>query len=477
MIIKNIPIKKILSLLFINIVIAACGSENNNNDQLVNIPTAELTASEILKKTIIEESSGLGLSAFILPDSDDFDNIPQDMSNPLTAEKIALGQMLYHETALATEGVNESRSGTWSCASCHHAASGFKSGIPQGIGEGGEGFGLTGEGRVFADGFDKSSEDPKFIPDVQPLTSPAVLNVAFQDVMLWNGQFGNALDGIVNAAIAVEILSTQGTPKAVNTRQLSGVESQAIAGTGVHRLKTSDDSIVQTNPEYIALFEAAFPQGTDDATVDAGKAIAAFERTILANQSPFQMYLKGDEDKLNLEEIKGATLFFGKAGCVGCHKGPGLSSDVRATEEEMFFSVGFADFDPNNPQITGTVADADSRGRGGFTGEEADDYKFKVPQLYNLADSNVFGHGASFNSIHDVIAYKNTAVAQKVLPAGTLDPRFVAIGLTGEEIDQLTIFLETGLYDPNLNRYVPSALPSGNCSVVNDNVAKIDLGC
>lgn len=93
------------------------------------------------------------MSAFILPDSDDFDNIPQDMSNPLTAEKIALGQMLYHETALATEGVNESRSGTWSCASCHHAASGFKAGIPQGIGEGGEGFGLTGEGRVFADGF------------------------------------------------------------------------------------------------------------------------------------------------------------------------------------------------------------------------------------------------------------------------------------------------------------------------------------
>ena len=63
------------------------------------------------------------------------------------------------------------------------------------------------------------------------------------------------------------------------------------------------------------------------------------------------------------------------------------------------------------------------------------------------------------------------------MPAGTLDPRFVAIGLTGEEIDQLTIFLETGLYDPNLNRYVPSALPSGNCSVVNDNVAKMDLGC
>ena len=83
---KNISIKKLFVILFINIVITACGSDNNNNDQLVSIPTAELTASEILKKTIIEESSGLGLSAFILPASDDLDNIPQDMSNPLTTE-------------------------------------------------------------------------------------------------------------------------------------------------------------------------------------------------------------------------------------------------------------------------------------------------------------------------------------------------------------------------------------------------------
>jgi cytochrome c peroxidase len=53
----------------------------------------------------------------------------------------------------------------------------------------------------------------------------------------------------------------------------------------------------------------------------------------------------------------------------------------------MFFAVGFADFDPNNPQITGTVDDESSRGRGGFTGEKADNYKFKVPQLYTQVTS------------------------------------------------------------------------------------------
>jgi len=452
----------------------------NTDDGLgvpLDIELEQPTASEILVQTITAESGGLGLAAFILPESDDLDNIPQDVNNILTQEKVQLGMMLYHETALGTQGVNSERVGTFSCASCHHAAAGFKSGVAQGIGEGGDGFGSAGEGRVFAAGFDADSSDPAFKPDVQPVTSPAILNVAYQDVMLWNGQFGNSVNGVVNADIVDSILATGGTPKVHNALQLSGLETQAIAGTGVHRLRTSDDSILQTNAEYVAMFEAAFPEGSEDATIDAGKAMAAFERTILANESPFQAWLKGDESAMNTDEIEGATLFFGKGGCVSCHSGPGLSSEVGATEDEMFFAIGFADFDPNNPQITGSVDNATSRGRGGFTGEEADNYKFKVPQLYNLSDTNVFGHGASFSSIRDVVAYKNTAVAQRVLPGSTFDPRFVTLGLTDEEVDKITTFLETGLYDANLIRYVPTSLPSGNCSPVNDDVAKIDLSC
>ncbi len=468
-----------LALVAISLVLASCGDDNNNLP--VNVPTppvtVEPTASEVLRDTIVEASNGEGVDAFILPASDDLDNIPQDPNNPLTAEKVVLGQMLYHETALSTEGVNGNRNGTWSCASCHHAEAGFKAGIPQGIAEGGEGFGEKGTGRVLAAGFDKAATDPTLIPDVQPVTSPAVLNTAYQDVMLWNGQFGNAVNGIVNNAIAQEILATTGTPKAENSRQLSGLEIQAIAGTAVHRLKTDENTILQTNSDYVAMFEAAFPQGSDDVTGDAGKAIAAFERTILSNQAPFQQWLNGDEEAMSDDEIAGATLFFGKADCAACHSGPGLSSPVGATDEEVFFAIGFADFDPNNPQITGTVDEATSLGRGGFTGVESDNYKFKISQLYNLADTSVFGHGASFTSIRDVVAYKNAGVSQKAIPTSALDVRFVPLGLTEEEINQITAFIEGGLYDPNLSRYVPTTTPSGNCSPVNDDVAKVDLGC
>ena len=127
----------------------------------------------------------------------------------------------------------------------------------------------------------------------------------------------------------------------------------------------------------------------------AAKAIAAYERTLLANQSPFQRWLKGDREAMSVQQLKGALLFFGKAGCSGCHTGPALSSKVGAEAEDVFFAIGFADFDTTASNIHGVVDDKTSRGRGGFT----DDYKFKIPQLYNLIDTNVFGHGASFTSV------------------------------------------------------------------------------
>ena len=448
------------------LTLAACGGSGDDS-----------SLDQDLTNAIEASAAGAGLAAFTLPDSDDYANIPQDPNNPITAEKVALGQMLYHETALGVSGVNSNLTGSYSCASCHHVAAGFKSGVPQGIGEGGEGFGITGEGRTLAAGFDINSTDPTLVPDIQPVTSPSVLNTAYQEVMLWNGQFGNASNGIINAGIDEAILSTPDTPKAENARGFAGLEIQAIAGTNVHRLKMDTDSVLQTNAQYIALFDAAYPNGTDDAAEDAGLAIAAYERTLLANESPFQLWLKGDNDAMSEQEKRGALLFFGDAGCADCHTGPALSSPVGATADQVFMAIGFSDFDPNDPQVHNTVDDATSRGRGGFTGVQADDFKFKVPQLYNLADTDIFGHGASFRSIRAVIEYKNAGVSQKDLPANTLSNRFVPLGLSESQMDDLTAFLETGLYDANLSRYVPTAIPSGNCFPVNDATSQVDLGC
>lgn len=367
--------------------------------------------SEILRQKIGN------LEDYILPESDDYDAIPQDPLNPITKEKVELGKLLFHDERLG-QGLEEQFNGTFSCASCHFAPAGFKAGIAQGIGEGGFG---VGKDRVLIDPVNA---------DVQPIASPTIVNTAYQEVMLWNGSLGNQIDGIVNLGIDPDILMPKDTPKENNSRQWSGLETQAAAAIGVHRLNGID--VVTT----------------------AAQAIAAYERTVLTNRAPFQKWLRGDDTAMTINQIKGAQLFFGSAGCSGCHRGPALSSEPYSMDNDIFMAVGFADLDAKNI-ILGDVPEAVRRGRGGFTQEDWKDYKFKIPTLYNLKDTNIFGHGASFSSVREVVEYKNQAVPQSDIPLQYLDFRFRPLGLTDTEIDLLVDFLENGLYDAELNRYVP----------------------
>ncbi len=426
-----------------------------------------------------------GKSAFQLPSSRDYSAIPQDrVNNPITAAKVELGKLLFHETGVATATASLERSETYSCATCHHAAAGFKAGITQGIGDGGSGFARRGAKRRLAKGMNPDAEDGHPTkPDFQPVTSPAALNAAYQDVMLWDGALGNA-NGSVNSSAAN--LLTVGPPNAnVNKFGLPGLETQVLAGTRVHRLNFDEGSILQTNRIYRRLYENAFPDGTGyipsdsnvtDEALGAAKAIAAFERTILANRAPFQRWLKGNRTALSSKQLRGALLFFDrdKANCVACHTGPALSSAVN-DEDKMFFNVGFEDLNTRKKHILGSVSKEVSRGRGNFTGNPDDDYKFKVPQLYNLADTKVFGHGGSFNTIKQVLRYKNRGIPQRNTP--NMASEFQPLGLNRRELDDLEDFIKTALRDPNLARYQPKKLPSGNCFPAADFKSALDLRC
>lgn len=437
------------------------------------LPEPEPTALEVSVgelKTIMDGTSPSGFyEGYILPESDDFNSIPQDPSNPITAEKVALGKLLYHETGITSKENNQTnRNNTWSCATCHNAQNGFKSGIRQGIGEGGVGF----DHRVVVAGL----ED---VADVQPRTSPTVLNSAYQEVMLWNGQFGNQVGGVVNIGIDPSKHFTEDTPKEANLRNLSGLETQAVAGLDVHRMGIDEEnSILITNETYQMMFEAAYGVSRPgDMLAAAALAIAAYERTILANQAPLQKFLRGDDNALSLEEVEGAKVFFGEGGCTSCHNGPALSSSVGSMATDVFMTLGFHDLD-NWDGIVGEVKQADREGRGGFTGEEPDKYAFKVPPLYNLVDTTVFGHGASFTSLEDVVRYKIAAVPEHVdVEMTDLDYRFIPLELTEEQVSHLVIFLEQSLYDSTLMRYVPETLPSGLCVTNNDLQSQEDLGC
>ncbi|WP_109436298.1 cytochrome-c peroxidase [Aquimarina sp. AU119] len=406
-------------------------------------------------------TEGIGVSFFILPDSDDYVNIPQDPLNLITAKKVELGKLLFHETATGGNPKVASNKAMYSCASCHHAAAGFSAGIRQGIGEAGSGFGINGNGRII------DPSIPLNLVDIQPIRSPTILNVAYQDVMLWNGQFGGTGTNAGTEANWTNI------PE--NFLGFQGVEIQAIKGQDVHRLLIDKDFVKDFN--YKKLFNKAFPDVPKSERYtkeNAALAIAAYERTVLPNQSPWQKWLKGDFEALTKKEKKGARVFFGKGKCFKCHTGPALN-------DKKFYAFGMDDFDNSSKAIVLDTPGFENvkKGRGGFTKKTKDNYKFKTPTLYNLIDNGFFGHGGTFTSVRDVIEYKINGTPQNPeVPVERLAKQFVNVQeLTENQINNLTLFIENGLRDPNLARYVPNLVQSGFCIPNNDAESKVDLGC
>ncbi|MBL8068382.1 MAG: cytochrome-c peroxidase [Armatimonadetes bacterium] len=393
-----------------------------------------------------------GVAGLTMPDPSDLPAIPQDPNNPLTAEKVALGRLLYHETALLTNPIKPQGLGSASCASCHNAQGGFSAGRFQGLGEGGRGFGFSGEAR---------HEDPAYAPtevDSQPVKSPSTLNSAYQPNLHWNGELGS---GGLNAGTQGQWMP--GTPTELNNLGYQGVETQAIAALRIHRMgfgKPLSDSL-----GYTALFDAAFPtvppiDRYSDLTV--GLALAAYERTLLATRSPWQRWLRGDFSAMTEVQKRGAGLFFGKAECWKCHSGPALT-------DGKFHAIGLNGLDKIGIANNAGPAAPENLGRGGFTKNVTALYQFKTPQLYNLADTSYYGHGASFTKLAELIQYKNLGIPQSpLLPPGGPDPLFHPLGLSVQEVDAIAEFLQNALRDPELLRYVPSSTLSGHPFPNND---------
>ncbi len=416
------------------------------------------SADNLILKSQLGQLYG-NTDVLVLPQSSSYTAIPSDPKNPITEAKVELGRLLFHETGLGLNPKFESGKNTYSCASCHQSKAGFQSGLQQGIGDGGIGFGNFGEARI------KSAEYDASEIDVQPIRSPTILNSAYQKLMLWNGQFG-----ATGPNAGTESQWTEDTPKETNSLGFEGVETQAIAGLEVHRLVIDSTFIYSSN--YKALFDNAFsevPEASRYTRINAGLAIAAYERSVLPNQAPFQKWLKGDNDAMSENEKLGASLFFGKAQCYQCHTGPALN-DMK------FHALGMNDLQGAN--VHGEVDEATQKGRGGFTGNSDDDYAFKTPTLYNLKDVGFLGHGGSFNSVKEVISYKNNAQAENQnVPKEKLSSQFKPLGLSDQEVNQLAEFVWNALHDDNLDRYVPESLPTGNCFPNADEASKSDMGC
>ncbi len=229
---------------------------------------------------------------------------------------------------------------------------------------------------------------------------------------------------------------------------------------------------------YITLFRAAYP---DVPTGDIGfqhaaNAIAAFEAEVFVSTgSPFDDYLRGSDDALEPAAKHGAILFFGRAGCAQCHRGPHLS-------DQQYHNIGVPQlgpgFGPEQPE---------DYGRGGVSGAGGDRYLFRTPPLRNVELTGPWMHDGAYTSLGAAVrhyldvrdaltGYDPSGLRVELQstylddPASlgamlqTLDTRVqTPLALSDAEVDDLVGFLRA-LTDPaaaNLGGVVPASVPSG----------------
>ena len=141
---------------------------------------------------------------------------------------------------------------------------------------------------------------------------------------------------------------------------------------------------VRAIPEYVALFQSAYGLSADAITPEAvTRALAAFQRTLISDDSPFDRYAAGDFDALSSPQRRGLAIFrSGATRCFECHGAPTFASDT-------FRVIGV---DSDDPGRAGVVAD-------GVFGA------FKVPTLRNVALSAPYMHDGSMSTLEEVIDF------------------------------------------------------------------------
>ena len=332
--------------------------------------------------------------------------IPAD--NPQTPAKIELGRLLFFDPRLGGDG-------SVSCASCHVPEVGWD--FPDTISLGYPG-------------------------TVHWRNSQTIINAAYYGKLFWAG-----------AASSLEA-------------QARSAASGAVAGNGEADMMEARLAFI---PEYRERFRDVFGDPWPRIG-NAWRAIAAFERTLVQPDTPFDQYMRGDEGALTDQQKRGLDLFAGKAGCIECHNGPMLS-------DERFYNLGVPPAprweDDGLAQITfryelfakGVTQDLyrttkDDLGLYFRTKETADQGKFRTPSLRYTKYTEPYMHNGALPTLGEVVEFYNAGGGVNDFAANKT-PLLQPLGLDDREIDDLLAFLdslsgpEILMEAPDLSDYAP----------------------
>jgi cytochrome c peroxidase len=332
-------------------------------------------------------------------------------NNPSTPSKVELGRLLFWDPILSGRK-------DVACATCHHPDLGYADNIDVSIGVNGIGLG----GR-------RQFETPNTIPFVKR-NSQTILNVAFNGIDQ-SGQYNPA-----------------GAPMFWDLRTVS-LEAQALEpiksleemrGDAYGEAEALKEVVrrISRIAEYRALFKSAFG-GSQPVTADnLGKALAAFQRTLLANNSPFDRYTRGEAGAMTSEQIRGMELF-DRVGCANCHTGP-MFSDYKP------HVLGV----PDSPKVPASDA--------GIAGG----YAFRTPTLRNLRYSAPYMHNGTLATLPDVLGFYNNGrrrLRNPNLRRDQLDPLLNQLNVRRGGSDIIEFL--NALNDDGFDKRIPERVPSG----------------
>jgi len=282
-------------------------------------------------------------------------------SNPITEEKVTLGRMLFYETRL-------SKNHDLSCNSCHKLDQYGVDGEPTSPGHKGQRGGRN---------------------------SPTVYNAALHIAQFWDGR--------------EPTVEAQAKGPVLNPIEMGMPSADYVVDT------------LKSMPEYVGLFQDAFP-GDNPVTYDNfAAAVGAFERK-LVTPSPFDAYVAGDADALNESQRAGLDLFV-QTGCTACHNGVGVGGG-------MYQKLGLVSPWPGLEDL----------GRGELEGKEAEQGFFKVPSLRNITKTGPYFHDGKTAELTDAVRMMGKHQLGRELSAeqvtsivtfldaltGEIDPAYVA---------------------------------------------------
>ncbi len=346
-------------------------------------------------------------------------NAPPD--NPLTADKVALGKLLFWDPILSGHR-------DVACASCHHPRAGYAEDRDLSIGVNGTGFGRS-----------RRFQSPNSIPFVKR-NSPTMLNVAFNGI----DQSGRYTPGSAPMFWDMRVRSLE-------NQALEPIKSfEEMRGDAYPEAKAIETVVTRLNaiPEYRALFGKAFGDENVSAA-NLGKALASFGRSLVANNSPFDRYMRGDRSAMTRDQIEGMRRFE-RVGCTKCHNGP-MFSDWKV------HVLGV----PDNRQLPASdrgMADMPDAFRSASLVETP--YAFRTASLRNLRFTAPYMHSGVFRDLFDVLEFYDDVPENPNVGRRDVDPLARQLDDPDDEAGAIITFLEA-LNDDSFDKSIPSRVPSG----------------